>query len=126
MPRSFSRSIESRNWSSLSRSLRAPQVSRMRSAKVVLPWSMCAMIEKLRIRSAGNDMEGPGCSTSGDVWLRGARRTVRERQIGLAGEIAPVLVEDEIDPLPDVLGDRHLGPAVEELELLVLLRRDVH
>src|SRR6202166_2621701 len=31
--------------------------SRMRSASVDLPWSMCAMIEKLRIRA---------CSTSGD------------------------------------------------------------
>src|SRR5688572_17252767 len=41
-----------------SRAVTAPHASRIRSASVVLPWSMCAMIEKLRIRSAGNDMRG--------------------------------------------------------------------
>jgi len=36
----------------VSRSETAPVSSRMRSANVDLPWSMCAMIAKLRIRSS--------------------------------------------------------------------------
>ena len=49
IPRSFSRSIESRNCSLISRLVRAPVFSIRRSESVVLPWSMCAMIEKLRM-----------------------------------------------------------------------------
>src|SRR5690606_12657409 len=48
IPRSRSRSMLSRTWASISRAWRAPVVSRKRSASVDLPWSMCAMIEKLR------------------------------------------------------------------------------
>src|SRR5512137_1163036 len=44
----------------------------------------------------------------------------------LAGERGAVFLEDEVDALPDVLGDRHLRPIVEQLEPLVLLGRDVH
>src|SRR5215468_4475773 len=36
-----------------------------------------------------------------------------------------VLLEDEIDALADVLGDRHFRLLVQDLELSVLLRRDV-
>src|SRR4051794_19885927 len=49
MPRSRSRSIESSSCSRISRAETASVISRMRSASVDLPWSMCAMIEKLRI-----------------------------------------------------------------------------
>src|SRR5688572_4921316 len=49
IPRSLSRSIESRNCSLISRLVRAPVFSMSRSESVVLPWSMCAMIEKLRM-----------------------------------------------------------------------------
>src|SRR3974377_804850 len=49
MPRSRSRSIESSTWSIISRCDSAPVASRRRSARVDLPWSMCAMIEKLRM-----------------------------------------------------------------------------
>src|SRR6266850_1798969 len=49
MPRSRSRSIESRTCSSISRSDNPPQSWMMRSASVDLPWSIWAMIEKLRI-----------------------------------------------------------------------------
>ena len=50
MPRSRSRSIESSSWSRISRPDTVSVASRMRSASVDLPWSMCAMIEKLRMR----------------------------------------------------------------------------
>ena len=49
IPRSRSRSIESRNCSAFSRWLSAPVRSRRRSESVVFPWSMWAMIEKLRM-----------------------------------------------------------------------------
>src|SRR5579862_9805336 len=49
MPRSFSRSIESRTWEVISRMLSAPVSSSRRSARVDLPWSMCAMMQKLRM-----------------------------------------------------------------------------
>src|SRR5438093_7184010 len=45
--------MESRNWSVISRSVRAPVRSISRSDRVVLPWSMWAMIEKLRMSSMG-------------------------------------------------------------------------
>ena len=51
IPRSRSRSIESSNWSCLSRSAIVPVLSSKRSDRVVLPWSMCAMMQKLRVRS---------------------------------------------------------------------------
>ncbi len=50
IPRSRSMSMESSTWSRISRSVTAWVISRMRSASVDLPWSMCAMIEKLRMR----------------------------------------------------------------------------
>jgi hypothetical protein len=53
MPRSRSSSIESSTWSAISRSVRPPHSWMMRSASVDLPWSMCAMIEKLRMRLCG-------------------------------------------------------------------------
>jgi hypothetical protein len=46
-----------------------------------------------------------------------------ERQ--LAGHAVLVLLQHEVDPLPDVHGNRHLGAIVQGLELLVLLRGDV-
>ena len=50
IPRSGSRSIESSSCSRISRPVTVSVSSRMRSASVDFPWSMCAMIEKLRIR----------------------------------------------------------------------------
>src|SRR5260370_26112089 len=49
MPRSRSRSMESNTCAIISLCDRAPVNSKRRSARVDLPWSMCAMIEKLRI-----------------------------------------------------------------------------
>ncbi len=51
MPRSRSRSIESSTWARMSRDSTVWVISRMRSASVDLPWSMWAMIEKLRMRA---------------------------------------------------------------------------
>src|SRR5256885_4326172 len=53
MPRSRSSSILSSSCGRCLRGSTAPVVSRMRSASVDLPWSMCAMIEKLRMFRAG-------------------------------------------------------------------------
>src|SRR5438874_4632411 len=48
MPRSRSRSMESRTCSCISRCESAPVISIRRSASVDLPWSMCAMMQKFR------------------------------------------------------------------------------
>ena len=53
MPRSRSRSIESSSCGRWSRGSTAPVISRMRSASVDFPWSMWAMIEKLRMLRGG-------------------------------------------------------------------------
>src|SRR3954452_24140181 len=49
MPRSRSRSIESSTWARIDRGSTVFVISRMRSASVDFPWSMWAMIEKLRM-----------------------------------------------------------------------------
>src|SRR5258705_3541462 len=51
IPRSFSRSIESRTWSTAFLASMVQVSDRSRSARVDLPWSMWATMEKLRIRS---------------------------------------------------------------------------
>src|SRR3954454_8103869 len=58
MPRSRSSSIESRSCGRCLRGSTAPVTSRMRSARVDFPWSMWAMIEKLRMLDAGARMCG--------------------------------------------------------------------
>src|SRR5579862_1186696 len=133
MPRSRSRSMLSMNCARRSRSVSAPVASSRRSASVDLPWSMCAMIEKLRIRCVGVDIEGRaggrGSSSyrardlSSKCFLGLAPRGDVERE--LSGQVVLLQLEHEIDPLADVLGDGHLGLAVQQLELLALLRRDV-
>src|SRR5713101_10128511 len=49
MPRSCSKSMVSRNWEPLSRSLMEPVYDSNLSARVDLPWSMWAMMLKLRM-----------------------------------------------------------------------------
>jgi hypothetical protein len=49
MPRSFSMSILSSTWLDISRSVSPPVRWMRRSARVDLPWSIWAMIEKLRM-----------------------------------------------------------------------------
>ena len=50
MPRSRSRSMSSRTWLRKSRAVMAPVLRRNWSARVLLPWSMWAMMEKLRMQ----------------------------------------------------------------------------
>ena len=40
----------------------------MRSASVDLPWSMCAMMQKLRIRSGGVALGANAERAMGDTW----------------------------------------------------------
>src|SRR5271156_1290590 len=58
MPRSRSRSIASSNCSSISRCATVRVTSSRRSESVVLPWSMCAMMQKFRIFVAARSPEG--------------------------------------------------------------------
>ena len=51
MPRSRSMSMRSRYWARMSRGWTTPVAWSMRSARVDLPWSMCAMMQKLRSRA---------------------------------------------------------------------------
>src|SRR6188474_1479340 len=64
MPRSRSRSIESSTCSAISRSARPPQIWMKRSASVDLPWSMWAMIEKLRMWLCSIEKEGAEAPSS--------------------------------------------------------------
>src|SRR5205814_7837158 len=50
MPRSFSKSMESSTCADISRWVRPPVSSIRRSASVDLPWSICAMMQKLRMK----------------------------------------------------------------------------
>ena len=59
MPRSRSMSIRSRYWERICRWSTTPVSWSIRSARVDLPWSMCAMMQKLRI-SAGSVRLGSG------------------------------------------------------------------
>src|SRR5262245_45536499 len=89
MPRSRSRSIESSICSRMSRSATAPVSCRMRSASVDLPWSMCATIEKLRIRD---------CSTAQSWQAAGARAA---RRLGGSRAAAPAHEREHIVELLD-------------------------
>ena len=60
IPRSRSISIRSRYCARMERSSTTPVICSMRSARVDLPWSMCAMMQKLRKASAGWCGPGPG------------------------------------------------------------------
>ena len=66
MPRSRSRSISSSSCSFISRRLTVPVSSSSRSANVLLPWSMCATIEKLRMYLGSVMEEGYGGRDAGD------------------------------------------------------------
>jgi len=83
MPRSRSRSIESRNCSVISRWLSAPVRSSRRSESVVLPWSMWAMIEKLRILLLLHG--GHGRSPAGAANCHSSRSGGRSRRCRVAG-----------------------------------------
>src|SRR5688572_16110082 len=82
MPRSRSRSMVSRTCSAISRSARPPHIWMKRSASVDLPWSMCAMIEKLRMRCWG--VKAKPCKRSAILAQLGDRlraKSVREHRV---------------------------------------------
>jgi hypothetical protein len=73
MPRSRSMSMESSTCSTISRSASAPVAWISLSASVDLPWSMCAMIAKLRILAMAAFM-ARGLALAFASGKRGARR----------------------------------------------------
>src|SRR3954466_4793576 len=60
MPRSRSMSILSRYCARMSRPSTIPVNSSIRSASVDLPWSMCAMMQKFRMRAGSVDTHHGG------------------------------------------------------------------
>src|SRR5262245_14010015 len=114
MPRSRSRSMSSRNCDDISRLDTVPVNSRSRSASVDLPWSMCAMMEKLRIR-AGSTIRST---------LR-AERGLRKRRDEPTGRAACALARtllgagrlrsEELDRALDTFGQRKLRTPAEDL-----------
>jgi hypothetical protein len=74
MPRSRSMSMRSRYCERIRRSSTTPVSCSMRSASVDLPWSMCAMMQKLRI-SVGSVRLGGGAGAA-DAGVAGTRRSI--------------------------------------------------
>src|SRR6516225_534477 len=85
MPRSRSRSMESRNCSFSSRLESAPVRSRSLSARVDLPWSMCAMMQKLRIEAA-SVMLTPATARVAKI-AEGPIQTLGELDLGLPAQL---------------------------------------
>ena len=67
MPRSRSMSMRSRYWARISRSETTPVICSIRSANVDLPWSMWAMMQKLRMFSGGVAAGSRGFRARGDM-----------------------------------------------------------
>src|SRR5688572_15337827 len=89
---------------------------------------MWAMIEKLRMRrvGVGTGIWGRERRGAARAWLDGVARILSQLfQAQLPGHPLALAFEDEVDALPNVLGHGHLGLVMQELEQLVLLRRDV-
>src|SRR5690554_1068792 len=76
MPRSRSIGLLSSTCASISRSVSPPHIWMMRSARVDLPWSTWAMMEKLRMFRIGSLM-GAGVAVSRDGW--GKRDIIAQR-----------------------------------------------
>ena len=110
MPRSRSRSIESSTCSCISRASRPPQVWISRSASVDLPWSTCAMIEKLRIccciGESGTPLPDRRVRGKRDYSSRRDRPRQRSREAQGRRAIEPAVADDAA-----VAGQhRHLEP----------------
>src|SRR3954451_11779129 len=117
MPRSRSRSIESSTWARIDRGSTVFVISRMRSGSVDFPWSMWAMIEKLRM--CGWSAMDARLRIGAGAWRGSERR--RDRQRLLAGDRDAVAAR--------VLGavERAVGARQERRVGLALHRhRDAH
>src|SRR6185503_1985563 len=77
IPRSRSRSMESSSWARMARGSTVCVISRMRSASVDFPWSMWAMIEKLRMRDWS--VMGGGPRVRGSAAAAGPQPPLDER-----------------------------------------------
>src|SRR5712692_2462298 len=75
IPRSRSRSIESSTCALISRWESAPVSSSSRSASVDFPWSMCAIMQKLRMNCGFINQPRP-CAPRRRGWARRSRRIV--------------------------------------------------
>src|SRR3954468_12641548 len=123
IPRSRSRSIESSICACIFFGSTAPVTSRMRSARVDLPWSMWAMMQKLRMRSMGVPEYGerPRSATGKGIQrprqLEDHRRGLAEddgdprtfgplrlRRVGLLAGFDPVTTDDDEVVLAGVEG----------------------
>ena len=143
IPRSRSRSIESRNCSVISRWLSAPVRSIRRSESVVLPWSMWAMIEKLRMLACMDPQRRPVAGAANDystslgrsittVSRRGEpKKSPRPLLVDAPGRVeAEQAVREHGQELPRLAlealrvgaGHEETHPAVEEGEEELVLR----
>ena len=83
MPRSRSMSIRSRYWARIARASTTPVSCSIRSARVDLPWSMWAMMQKLRI-IAGSVRPGLGAGGVKSSSRSAARRSCSRAAVGPA------------------------------------------
>src|SRR3954447_24773831 len=118
MPRSRSSSIESSSCGRCLRGSTAPVTSRMRSASVDFPWSMWAMIEKLRMLSAGARTRpmlggGPASEPAADQ-LRDLPRLV-DLQSEHAGDVDAEAHEDPGAQAHDLRGQGTAERIVEQI-----------
>src|SRR5450759_3919016 len=104
MPRSRSRSILSRSCSFMSRAATVPVTARTRSASVDLPWSMWAMMLKLRMWSSEVTTDNDtGCGRGGRPAAASVRRHRRPSspppELSHGGELLELedLGEPEVD-----------------------------
>src|SRR3954447_25163438 len=112
MPRSRSMSIRSRYCARIARASTTPVSCSMRSASVDLPWSMCAMMQKLRSSSGGvaagwmrDEAAAPGIGdTRAGSWDRGVRQAL-ERAL-----LAPSRRTVTVAALSGTCGRYHHGP----------------
>src|SRR3954447_9684055 len=117
MPRSRSSSIESSSCGRCLRGSTAPVTSRMRSASVDFPWSMWAMIEKLRMLAAGartRSMLGGGPAQPAADQLRDLPRLV-DLQREHAGDVDAEADEDPRAQAHDLRDERPAEGVVEQV-----------
>ena len=114
MPRSRSMSIRSRYCARICRGSTTPVICSIRSASVDLPWSMWAMMQKLRMRagSVAPGLFAPGSSVGGTVVRSGRRRSrslsMLPCPIGYAGRARSGRMAAMLAPPPfAVRRDRH-------------------
>src|SRR5690606_1203841 len=116
MPRSRSIGLLSSTWASISRAVRPPQSWMMRSARVDLPWSTWAMMEKLRMFRIWSGAGGvPG--------VLGQTRDYRMRRSTLGCRLFVHGHRDELDVAAAVEQQHHRGAGLHVAQGAVELGR---